>query len=167
VTIVATATAAGSLTSTAAVVANERDLHPRNNTSTVTTDILAPTLHLTKTVSSADAAARVGSGLAYTLTVANRGPGTATAVTLTDPLPAGVRFSSVSTSTGSCALAADGGTVRCDLGTIADGDQVTVLIDAVATASGKVTNSASVGDAADQDADSDQASIRIRGAGGT
>lgn len=167
VTMVAAATAAGALTSTAAVLANERDLHPRNNSSTVTTEVVDPALHLTNTVSSPDAPPRVGSPLVYTLTVVNRGPGAAAAVALTDALPAAVHFSSVSTGAGSCVLGADGATVQCDLGTLAEGGQVTVLIDAVAAASGKVTDSASLADAAEQDADSDQASIRIRPAAGS
>ena len=49
-----------------------------------------------------------GSSLTYTLTVHNGGPDAAAAVTVSDPLPAGVTFVSASASVGSCSGDRDG-----------------------------------------------------------
>lgn len=57
-----------------------------------------------------------GGVFTYTLRIDNNGPGPATAVTLTDTLPAGSTFVSVATTAGSCAQSA--GTVSCSLGDI-------------------------------------------------
>jgi uncharacterized repeat protein (TIGR01451 family) len=59
----------------------------------------------------------VGSTLTYTIGVRNLGPGSATKVTVTDQLPKGVDFVSVTPSTGKCAQ--KGRNVTCDLGPLA------------------------------------------------
>src|SRR5207302_4082967 len=59
----------------------------------------------------------LGTNLTYTVTVTNNGPSAATGVTLTDTLPAGVRFVSATPTQGTCAQAS--GTVTCDLGNLA------------------------------------------------
>lgn len=83
-----------------------------------------------------------GGTLTYTIAVTNNGPVTATGVTLTDNLPSGVSFQSVSTSQGSCSGTA---TITCDLGNLPNGAKVTVTIVVTVTAqSGSVTNSAAV-----------------------
>ncbi len=62
----------------------------------------------------------VGQNIVYTVTVANAGPDAATAVVLTDTLPAAVTFVSAVASQGACG-APVGVTLTCNLGTIASG----------------------------------------------
>jgi choice-of-anchor C domain-containing protein len=85
---------------------------------------------------------RVGQPLTYTLTVTNRGPSAATGVTLTDTLPARVTFESADPSQGSCNQS--GGTVGCDLGSLAGGADATVTIVVTPTIAGTLTNTATV-----------------------
>jgi uncharacterized repeat protein (TIGR01451 family) len=108
-------------------------------------------LSLAKSDGSDDAVG--GQDLTYTLTVHNAGPGDATGVTLTDPLPAGTTFVSAAASQGSCGPVS--GVVSCGLGALADGGSATVTL-VVATAEVDVdtvvTNTASV-DGAEPDPD--------------
>src|SRR6266511_3629721 len=84
-----------------------------------------------------------GSGFTYSATVFNNGDDDATAVVLTDPLPAGVGFVSATPSQGTCNNVS--GTVTCNLGALALNDTVTVDIAVTAPASpGMITNSVSV-----------------------
>ncbi len=83
-----------------------------------------------------------GQSLTYTLTVANSGPATATGVVLTDNLPTGVTFISATPSQGTCSHS--GGTVTCNVGSIANGASATVTIIATPNTAGTITNSASV-----------------------
>ena len=66
-----------------------------------------------------------GAQVPYTLTVTNSGPVTATAVVVSDVLPAGLTF--VSSDNPGCS-SADGVTVTCALGDLAAGAVVTVNI---------------------------------------
>ena len=68
----------------------------------------------------------VGSNLTYTITVTNNGPMVATGVTLTDTLPGGVTFVSATPTQGDCAEA--GGTIICNLGTLASSETATVTV---------------------------------------
>src|SRR5207237_364232 len=97
-----------------------------------------------------------GSPLTYGLVVHNAGPDTATGVSLSDPLPAGVTFVSAQASQGSC-----GGTttVTCDLGTLAAGAEATVALVVTPTGAGPLTNTATVtAGRADPDSGNNQAS---------
>ncbi len=84
----------------------------------------------------------VQSNLTYTLTVTNRGPSSATGVTVTDVLPANVIFGSAVASQGTCSES--GGTVTCSLGTLASGSQATVTLTVATTQISTITNLASV-----------------------
>ncbi|MFZ5876659.1 MAG: PKD domain-containing protein [Nitrospirota bacterium] len=84
----------------------------------------------------------VGANLTYILTVTNTGSVSATAVTLTDTLPAGVTFVSATPTFGSCTQAS--GTVTCDLGSMGGGVSRTVTIVVTPMSSGTVANNASV-----------------------
>jgi uncharacterized repeat protein (TIGR01451 family) len=84
----------------------------------------------------------IGGALTYTLVVTNDGPKAATAVLLTDPLPAEVGFRSATATQGGCTEAA--GTVTCALGTLATGASATVTIVVTPTAGGTSLNTASV-----------------------
>jgi len=94
-----------------------------------------------------------GESMDYSLVVANAGPDAANGVTLNDPVPFGVTFSSVQTSQGVCAglstgIASAPTVVQCDLGILGTGARVTVTISvrgAVnAPFTGPVRNTASV-----------------------
>lgn len=86
-------------------------------------------------------AATLGNNLTYLITVTNNGPTTATGVTLTDTLAAGLVLVSATPSQGSCSGT---GPISCPLGTLAGGASATVTIVASAAAIGSYANTASV-----------------------
>jgi len=89
-----------------------------------------------------------GFSLVYTITLTNEGPSDAASVTLSDPLPAGTTFQSLSQPAGwSCTTPAvgAGGTVSCSLATFAPGSAVFVLtglVDSGVAAGTVLTNTA-------------------------
>lgn len=92
-----------------------------------------------------------GAGLAYTVTVTNGGPDTATGLTLTDTLPAGTVFASLASPGGwSCTTPAVGaaGAVSCTAATLAAASNavftLTVTVDAGLTGGTLLSNTASV-----------------------
>jgi uncharacterized repeat protein (TIGR01451 family) len=87
----------------------------------------------------------VGGTVTYTLTAGNRGPATATGVTLVDRLPGELTFLSASTGGGSCANRQ--GTVECSLASLAANGSTTVTIRATVArrpAGGTLENTVSV-----------------------
>ena len=95
--------------------------------------------------------ATVGAGgaVAYQLVVANNGPSAASTVSVTDTLPAGVTFVSVSASNGgwSCSNAGNA-SVTCTRATWASGSSTTFTINVTAqNQAGTMTNTASVSSA--------------------
>ena len=99
---------------------------------TITNVRKAVDIQITKRVSAASV--HVGDRITYTLVVTNNGPGTATGVTVSDPLPAEIDFVSVTTTQGSCS---GGRVVSCDLGTIPAGGSVTITVVGTAATSAK------------------------------
>jgi uncharacterized repeat protein (TIGR01451 family) len=90
-----------------------------------------------------------GQPLVYTLTVTNYGPVTGGAVTVSDPLPAGVAFTSVTftSSTGNAGWVCGetGGTVECVTQAMDELEVLTVTINALAPSTGgDITNTATV-----------------------
>ena len=83
-----------------------------------------------------------GENITYTITVANNGPDSATDVMATDALPAGLGFVSATPSQGSCFEM--GGTVECDLGTIADQGTATIDLVVQPLAPGEYENTVTV-----------------------
>ena len=80
-----------------------------------------------------------GQPVTYTLMIRNNGLRSATGVTLTDDLPAGVTRGAVTTTQGFCSGT---GPVGCNLGRIASGVQATVTFSVTPTAPGTITNQA-------------------------
>jgi len=74
----------------------------------------------------------------FTLAVTNNGPGAATGVQVTDTLPAGLGFVSISSSQGSCAV------TSCSIGSMAEGGSANVTLVATTQAEGTIVNTASV-----------------------
>jgi uncharacterized repeat protein (TIGR01451 family) len=88
-----------------------------------------------------------GQMFSYAIVVLNAGPGTALAVTVTDPLPTGTVFVSCTSSQGTCTGPPVGqnGTVTFDLGSLAPGASATAAIQVQVTASfGQLVNTATV-----------------------
>ena len=83
-----------------------------------------------------------GNYVNYLVTISNMGPDTATSVVLTDTLPSGTAYSSVTSSQGTSS--ATGGTVTCDFGDITAGATATATIRAIAGAAGNIVNTAAV-----------------------
>ena len=105
-------------------------------------NVVSPTsvdLSLTKTASPNPG--QVGVSLTYRIIATNNGPATATNVTITDTLPAGVTFVSATTTQGNCN---GSGVVNCSLGSLAVGASAIVTIVVTPSASGQITNSATV-----------------------
>jgi uncharacterized repeat protein (TIGR01451 family) len=95
----------------------------------------------------------------FTYTVSKRGPFGATNVGLTDSLPGGLQFASVTTSQGTCTYNEG---VTCDLGWVL-GDDATVTIKAKVVKTGKLTSTAAVTDEQpDPHQDNNSASVTIQ-----
>jgi uncharacterized repeat protein (TIGR01451 family) len=88
----------------------------------------------------------VGSDVVYTITIENVPlvPATdATNVMLSDTIPSNATFVSADSADGTCGTPDGGGTLTCDLGTLASGTQATVHVTVTAAVAGLLTNQAS------------------------
>ena len=99
------------------------------------------------TLSSQASAAQVvaGNSFTYTVLLTNHGPDDADDVVFSDVPPAGVTFTSCSSTVGSCTIS--GGGASLNLGTLADGNAVTITIQATLSATaadGTLANTPSV-----------------------
>jgi len=134
--------AAGSLTNTVTVAGSQADPNLSNNTSTVTTPVVASAdLSLVKTASAAQV--KPGDPLTYTFNVGNLGPSNATGVTIVDTLPTGFTYSSAN---GDLSATVNGQTLTLTIANLAAGatTSVTVSGTVASTASGTLTNTATV-----------------------
>ncbi|HEX9316892.1 MAG TPA: DUF11 domain-containing protein, partial [Actinomycetota bacterium] len=170
ITINATAPAtAGSVMNTATISGNETDPNPANNSASASIQVAGTTggsadLSISKHAfpGSGDEYPRlqVGNSFLYVLAVRNLGPSTATGVTVTDQLPSGVTFRKVATSKGTCTQVA--GTVSCAIGTLKKGRTAWVTVKVTASATGKITNTATVsGDQPDPHMANNSSSVTI------
>ncbi len=125
VTAKVAATATGTLTNSATATGTTPDPEKSNNTGK-TTDELSASADLAITKTAQPAPVQAGQPVTYKLTITNNGPSAAQSVTVTDPVPAPLKYASATTSRGSCDQA--GGTVTCTIGTVAPGDEITVNV---------------------------------------
>jgi uncharacterized repeat protein (TIGR01451 family) len=103
--------------------------------------VAAPSADLGIAVSDAPDPVTAGAALTYTVAVTNNGPDPASAVSVTDALPAGAIFVSATPSQGSCSGTS---TVACNLGALANLASATVTLVVTWTSGGAKSNTASV-----------------------
>lgn len=109
------------LLNTATVEGEQGDLEPEDNHSEAKTTVgPSADLALTKT---GPATVNAGGEITWTLIAVNKGPSTATGVTVADTLPSGVTLVSALPSQGSC-----GGAVSCSLGTLPSGASAQIQV---------------------------------------
>ena len=148
VVTVAARTAAGTtIVNLADVTSQSTDPNPSNNaTSTSTVVEVAGNSDLALTMTAAPTPVFISSALSYTIQVTNRGLAAGTGVAVTDTLPATLAGATATTTQGSCG-APSGGTITCNLGTVAYplGAPIIITVSGTAPASpGTLTNVASV-----------------------
>jgi uncharacterized repeat protein (TIGR01451 family)/uncharacterized repeat protein (TIGR02543 family) len=85
--------------------------------------------------------ATTATNITYKIIITNNGPGTASNVTLSDPLPTGVNLVSAQSTQGKCI---DVGLVRCSIGNLRANASVTVTIVVTPLREGSLTNTATV-----------------------
>jgi len=148
-TVVVNVTAvSGSISNTVNGSSDASDPTPANNAATAMTAVTPPTtadLGITKSTPTTNAAP--GAPVTYTIVVTNHGPDAATAVTMTDALPASLLFQSISAPAGfSCTNPAVGatGTITCTGASLANGATATFTLTVKSNASGSITNTAAV-----------------------
>jgi uncharacterized repeat protein (TIGR01451 family) len=130
----------GVITNTVSVGSSDFDSNTSNNTDTENTTIFPADISVTK--SDSPDPVFVENPLTYTLVIENDGPNQANNVALTDTLPPGVAFKSVS---GSASCAHSSGTVTCsNLGNIGAGGSRSITIVVTPTVAGVITNTAIV-----------------------
>jgi uncharacterized repeat protein (TIGR01451 family) len=102
-------------------------------------------LHLTN---SAPSTVNSGSTLTYTIVVNNLGPDTAVKLKITDAVPSGTTFSSVTFPAGTCTAPTVGGTgtVTCSSATLASASNVTetLVVNVIASSGATISDRASV-----------------------
>ncbi len=148
VTIVVKPTVAGTLTSTFSVSTTGIESNPANNSvSEVATVTSSVPVDLQVSQSAAPNPVAIGQQLTYTLTVKNASDlYDASNVVLTDTLPAGVDFVSITPTYGGWACSQANGTVTCNIGYLLKTGKATftMVVTPNATAAGSITNTASV-----------------------
>ena len=129
-------TAIGPFTNVANVTSSN-DPTPGNNSGSAVVNVNPPNADLGVTANATPGPVTTGTPVSYTFTITNGGPATATGVTFNAPIPAGLTFTSSVPSTPTCTFAA--GALSCNLGSINNGNFVTVTINATTNAGGTQT----------------------------
>jgi uncharacterized repeat protein (TIGR01451 family) len=142
-TITATGLSLGSATNVAVVSDSQPVANLTNSIAQAVTTISAPDIALTMTGSPSTVC--VGQTITYTLNVTNFGPTYATAVAVTNMLPAGLSFVGVSVPLGITYVTNQNGAVF-NVGTMTNGQTAAMSILALAASAGEVTNTAIAGD---------------------
>ena len=97
-TLVLEPMSAGQFTNAASVASGSLDLNPDDDTASAGITVTQPTADLAIALSGAPSPVLVGGSLTYSMTVSNLGPATASGVSITNSLPAGVTFVSAAPS---------------------------------------------------------------------
>src|SRR5438093_968221 len=93
----------------------------------VRTPLLAtPSADLALSLSTARSTVAAGGRLAYTCTIGNGGPWTASNILLTNPIPSGASVVSATSSQGSCMVT--NSTIVCELGSLLSGGSASVTV---------------------------------------
>ena len=108
---------ANPIVNTATVSSTTSDSNPNNNTGSASTSVSALSADL-RVLKTGPATVAAGSNIAYTISVTNNGPDSATNTIVTDPAPAGLTFVS--------AGAPCGAGFPCNIGTLTNGQNVTI-----------------------------------------
>jgi len=147
-------------TNEASVDGNEYETSASNNTVSETTLVVRRAdLFLTK---AAPASAYRDASFDYVLSVGNAGPSDALDVQITDTLPAGVQYNSFASTKPGASCSLSGGTVTCDMGTVARGDSYDVTLNVTPTIDeGTLTNSATVSSSTNEADPSDNSSNTV------
>lgn len=142
ITLRVTADEIGTLTNTASVSGDQEDPNSGNDSATEETTVqgVPADLSIAKIAQTPNAA--LGGQIVYIITVVNGGPGEATDVEVTDPIPPSTSFISAEAPSGSCTESS--GTVTCELGDLADGGRTTVTLTVRADEVGEAENTATV-----------------------
>jgi uncharacterized repeat protein (TIGR01451 family) len=119
------------ITNTATATTTTSDPNSGNDSGTATTTVGTGSVDLSVTKTDSPDPVTPGANLTYTITVNNAGPSIATSATLSDTLPAGTTFVSLTEAAGwSCTTPAvgAGGTVSCSNGAMNLGSGVFTLV---------------------------------------
>ena len=140
--VVVDLSATGTLTNTAVVGSNQRDVNPGNNRAIQRTTV-QPIADLSIAITDSPDPVIAGEALTYSLTVTNSGPSAVDGIILTGTLPAGVTLKAASTAQGTCSGSTS---VTCELETVRQGATVTVTIEVNVESSttGTITSSVNV-----------------------
>lgn len=134
--------ATGSIANTANVSTTTIDTNSGNDSSTANTTI---TQHADLAVTkSGPAVAAVGTDVAYTITVSNIGPSDASAVTLSDTIPAQTSFVSMQQNSGPLFNCSGTTTVTCTIATLAPTATATFTLTVHVNTAGSLANTATV-----------------------
>lgn len=141
-TVTATGIAEGTLVNTATATSQTPDPDPSNNTGTSTV-VVTPSADLSIVKTSSVTPAPLNGQVSYTLVVTNNGPSAASAVVVSDTLPAGLL--NPVTSTPGCTIT--GSQLDCTQATLAAGGTLTVVVSGTvdpALADATLSNTATV-----------------------
>ena len=141
--LVLTSSVAGTITNSASATATESDPDTANNTASDNVVVQAPAkADLKATISATPNPVLTGQNLTYTVKVSNLGPDDASAINLSDTLPANTTYVSSITSQGSCGVT--NGTFSCALGNLALNASATVTMVLSSSTVGTLNNAVSV-----------------------
>jgi uncharacterized repeat protein (TIGR01451 family) len=154
-----TPTAPGTFSDSLQIAGTPSDLNLKNNTAFITvTAVLPADIAVSGTASKS--IGTIGDKVAYTVTVSNKGPATATNVVMTDSLSDNLPVSSLTTSRGSCTTVP--ANITCEVGTIAPGASVTIgFVITLQTAESFSNNLSVTSDQPDLNAGDNNASITV------
>ena len=157
ISLVVVPSSPGPLSNTATVTAGSADPNTANNSSTAVVQVGENAdLSIVKTAVGTFTANEDGS---FSISVTNNGPTAASAVTVTDILPAGVTLISATPTQGTCSGTT---TVTCSLGTLNNGASASIALVVRPSAPGPLSNTATVDSpAADPAAGNDASTVVI------